>query len=378
MMMPLHKRSSAVRLRSVVPFRISLPLLTPIKMANATIATADNLLMRVEDTDGTVGWGEAASAPMMTGETQEGMFAAAEFMRPQVEGMEVEDAARFGARLDALMYGNAAAKSAIEMAVYDLAGKRHGVPVVELLGGAVRRELPALWMLAANDRAADVAMGKRMAAEGFVAFKVKVGGATVPNDLARCADVRAALGPSVRISADANQGFSRAQAIEFAKGAAAAGLDFIEQPLDGHDLDGMAAVAHATSVAIGADEGIHSLDDIERHHAMGAARGASLKTIKLGGLAGVMAAGRRMQALGMHVNLAGKMADSSVASAAIVHLGAALPQLDWDISATCIYLAQDIVTEPIRLMRGHARLLERPGLGVEVDESKLSGRRAAA
>jgi muconate cycloisomerase len=367
-----------VRLRSVVPFRISLPLLVPIKMANATVATADNLLVRVEDTDGHVGWGEAASAPLMTGETQDGMVAAAQFMRPQVEGTEVEDVSEFGAQVDALMYGNSAAKSAIEMAVYDLAGKRRGVPVVELLGGAVRRELPALWMLAANDRAADVATAKRMAAEGFVAFKVKVGGATVADDLARCADVRAALGPDVRISADANQAFSRAQAIAFAEGAEAAGLDFIEQPLDGHDLDGMAAVARATSVPIGADEGIHSLDDLERHHATGAARGASLKTIKLGGLAGVMAAGRRMEALGMHINLAGKMADSTVASAATVHLGAALPQLDWDISATCIYLAQDIVQEPLRLTRGHARLLERPGLGIEVDESKLSGLRAAA
>ena len=367
-----------MRLRSVIPIRISLPLLAPIKMANATIANADNLLVRVEDSDGNVGWGEAASAPLMTGETQDGMVAAAEFIRPQIEGLEVEDVAQFGAQLDPLMYGNSAAKSAIEMAVYDLAGKRRGIPVVELLGGAVRRELAALWMLAANERAADVAMAKRMAAEGFIAFKVKVGGATVEEDLARCADIRAALGATARISADANQGFSRAQAIAFAEGAAAAGLDFIEQPLDGHNLDGMAEVARATRLPIGADEGIHSLDDIERHHATGAARGASLKTIKLGGLASVMAAGRRMEALRMHVNLAGKMADSSVASAAIVHLGAALPQLDWDISATCIYLAQDIVTDPIRLVRGHARLLERPGLGVAVDESKISGWRAAA
>jgi muconate cycloisomerase len=138
-------------------------------------------------------------------------------------------------------------------------------------------------------------------------------------------------------------------------------------------LDGMAAVARGTRVPIGADEGIHSLEDVERHHALRAARGASLKTIKLGGLAGVMTAGRRMAALGMHVNLAGKIADSSVASAAIIHLGAALPQLDWDVSITCAYLAQDIVTEPIRLDRGRARLSDRPGLGVEIDESKLAG-----
>jgi L-alanine-DL-glutamate epimerase-like enolase superfamily enzyme len=73
----------------------------------------------------------------------------------------------------------------------------------------------------------------------------------------------------------------------------------------------------------------------------------------------------------MHVNLASKIADSSIGSAAIVHIGAALPQLDWDISITCQYLAQDIVTEPIRVEHGHVRVPDRPGLGFTIDESKL-------
>ena len=362
-----------MRIRSVTPLWISLPLIKPLKMANSTIATADNLLVRIEDTDGWVGWGEAASAPTMTGETPESMIAAVQFMRPQLEGLEIEDVTRFGQHIDGWIYGNAAAKSALDMAVYDLAGKRQGVPVAELLGGAVRRELPVLWMLAASDRTADVAAARRMADDGFVAFKVKAGGTTVDNDLERCKAVRAALGRGPRISADANQGFAREEALRFAAGAMAAGVDFIEQPVKWNDLDGMAEIAAATQVPVCFDEGLHSLDDIERHHAKGAARGASLKTIKLGGLSAVMAAGRRLDALGMYVNLAGKIADSSVASAAIVHLGAALPQLDWDVSVTCQYLAQDIAVEPVRIERGHAHLLDRPGLGVEVDEAKLSG-----
>jgi muconate cycloisomerase len=308
----------------------------------------------------------------MTGETPEGMLAAANFMLPHLIGREVEDLAAFATRLDELMYGNSGAKSAIDMAIHDLAGKRARVPVFELLGGALRRDLPVLWMLAANDRAADTAAARRMADAGFVAFKVKVGVGTVPGDLARAADVRATVAATTRISADANQAFALADAVRFAEGAQAAGLDFIEQPVMGHDLHGMAAVARVTPVPIGTDEGIHSLADIERHHALKAARGASLKTIKLGGLGQVMAAGRLMHALGMHVNLAGKIADSSIASAAIVHLGAALPQLDWDISVTCQYLAQDIVTEPLRVERGHVRVSDRPGLGVTVDETKLS------
>src|SRR5688572_9118579 len=97
-------------------------------MANATVATADNLIVRITDTDGLVGWGEAASAPMMTGETPKSMLAAVAFMREAIEGREVEDVARFGRDLDRLIYGNNGAKSAVEMAVYDLAGKRRGLP----------------------------------------------------------------------------------------------------------------------------------------------------------------------------------------------------------------------------------------------------------
>jgi L-alanine-DL-glutamate epimerase-like enolase superfamily enzyme len=375
-MMPHTKNAEEtvpMRIRSVTPFWVSLPLAKPLKLANHVIATADNLLVRIEDSDGVVGWGEASSAPTMTGETPEGMMAAVKYMQPRLEGLEVEDLAGFGQTVDGFMYGNAAAKSALDMAVYDLEGKRRKVPVVELLGGAIRRQMPVLWMLAANELKADTAAAERMAAEGFVAYKVKFGSSTPEADLERAAAARRVLGADAHISGDANQGYSREQALRVARGAVAAGLSFIEQPVAYHDLDGMAAVAAATSVPIGTDEGVHSLEDIEKHHAHKAARGASLKTIKLGGLTAVMQAGRRMQALGMHVNLAGKIADSSVASAAIVHLGAALPQLDWDVSVTCQYLAQDIAREPLRIERGHARVPDRPGLGIEVDESRLSG-----
>ena len=145
-----------MRIRSMTAMTVRLPLSKPLKLSDMTIMTADNLLVRVADGDGHVGWGEAASAPTMTGETAEGMLAAVNYMVPQLVGREVEDLAAFGSDLDGLMYGNSGAKSAIDMALYDLAGKRAGVPVFELLGGAVRRKLPVLWMLAASDSAADV------------------------------------------------------------------------------------------------------------------------------------------------------------------------------------------------------------------------------
>ena len=110
-------------------------------------------------------------------------------------------------------------------------------------------------MVAGGDSDAEVAYAMEAAAEGFTAFKVKVGVGNLSADLDRCRVIRAALEPSAQISVDANQGYDRAQALEFAKGAEAAGLDFMEQLVDGHDLEGMADCAATTSVQLGADEG---------------------------------------------------------------------------------------------------------------------------
>ena len=104
------------------------------------------------------------------------------------------------------------------------------------------------------------------------------------------------LGPGLLISADANQGFTTEQAIDYVRAVKGCGLDFFEQPVEASDLAGMAAVAAAaTEIAIGADEGIHSLADIKRHHERKAARGVSLKAIKLGGMRGVVEAGRAVR-----------------------------------------------------------------------------------
>ena len=79
-----------------------------------------------------------------------------------------------------------------------------------------------------------------------------------------------------------------------------------------------------------------------------------------------------MQSLGMRVNIAGKTADTSIGSAAVAHLALALPTLEWDANVTNQYLADDIVSEPIAVVDGQIVTPEEPGLGVAVDEAKLS------
>ena len=133
----------------------------------------------------------------------------------------------------------------------------------------------------------------------------------------------------------------------------------------------MARVAAATGVPIAADEGIHSRDDIERHHERQAARGVSLKAIKLGGLRALLEASRLCDRLGMQVNISCKTGESSVASAAAVHVAAVAPTIAWGLTVTSPGLAEDVVVEPLRIANGHVEVPSGPGLGIEVDERRV-------
>ena len=217
----------------------------------------------------------------------------------------------------------------------------------------------------------DVTEAGASKAAGIRFFKLKVGVKPLAAEVAAALAVREALGPELPLCADANCGFSHEAAQRFLEATSDAGLLFLEQPFAPDDMSGLAALARATPVAIGADEGIHSLHDIEAHAAAGA-RGVSLKLIKLGGFSGALAAAALCRRLGLAMNIASKMAESSLASAATVHLACAVDNIDWGVSLTHFYLAEDIVRRPLGMANGLVALPPGPGLGVEVDEAAVA------
>jgi muconate cycloisomerase len=358
-----------MKIKRIEPIAVSLPLTQPLKRAKGVLTTADNVLVRIE-AGGFVGWGEAGSAPTMTGEFVESMVAAIRHLAPVLEGATL-DIAEIAALMDANLYGNSGAKAAIEMAAHDALGKALGKPVCAMLGGKIRSRIPALRMIAAGTVEADVAEAVRCKRDGFVAYKIKVGASSVQHDIERTRAVCEALGSEVLISADANQNWSVDQALEYVNAVQATSLAFLEQPVVAEDIDGMAKIAAATRLAIGCDEGVHALADLRRHHAARAASGASLKAIKLGGVRPMHEAALLCAELGMKVNLACKIAESGIATAAVLHLAAAAPSLEWGVSLTSQYLAEDVLARPLSFARGHAEVPDGPGLGVDVDETRV-------
>ena len=361
-----------MRIRSIESIAVSLPMLEPVIMASEEVRRADNVLVRIEAEGGLVGWGEAASAPIMTGDTLESIVSAVHYLEPALRGRDGADIAGALTAMDGRMYGNHGAKAAIEIALHDLAGRDAGKPVHALLGDKKRSRMPLLAVVGSGDLDCDLRDAEKKKAAGFTAYKIKVGIDGAVNDAARTRAICKALGRGLLISSDANQGYSTAQAIDYVRAVNGCGLDFFEQPVEAGDLAGMAAVAAAVpEIAIGTDEGLHSLADISRHHDAKAARGGSLKAIKLGGVRTVVSAARLCDSLGMSVNISCKTGESSIACAAALHAATVIPNIAWGLTLTHLALAEDVTAQPVATARGHADSIDRPGLGIDVDEDRV-------
>ncbi len=368
---PPRTAAAPLIIRRVDAIPVALPLKARMKMAAETITAAQNLIVRIEAADGTVGWGEAASAPTMTGDTQGGLVAAVrDHLAPLLVGKDATAWPELRKALHRALTGNGGAHSAVEMALLDLTGRASGRRLIDLVAKPRRNAVKPMWLLGNPTVEADVAEAHAKQQEGFSLLKLKIGVKPLAKEIAIAHAVREAL-PKMPLCADANCGLTLAAAKTYIEKTRKAALMFVEQPLAYDDIEGLKKLAKSTKVPIGIDEGIHSLADIETNARAGAG-GMSLKLIKLGGISAAVEAGKLCQRLGLSVNIAVKIAESSIGSSAALHLACAVPKADWGVSLTHLYLAEDVVKQPLPLANGLVALPSGPGLGVEVDEAAIA------
>jgi muconate cycloisomerase len=355
--------------RRIDAIPVALPLKAPMKMAGITITKAENLLVRVESTEGTVGWGEAPSAPTMTGDTLGGLVSAVrDHLAPLLIGKDATGDHR--PMLMRALVGNTGAHSAVELALLDMACRASGCRLIDhVVSKPARQQLAPMWLLGNATPEQDIAEALAKQAEGYDFFKLKIGVKPIAEEIKAAHAIRKAL-PNATLCADANCGLTLAAAQRYAERTRDVNLAFIEQPLSAHDLDGLKALVRSSKTPIGMDESIHSLADIDAVKRAGA-KGVSLKLIKLGGFREAFTAGKLCRQLGLKINVAAKIAESSIGTAAAVHLACAVPNVEWGVSLTNFYLADDIVKAPIAMKNGVVMLPNGAGLGLEVDEAAV-------
>lgn len=356
-----------MKITAVEVFPVSVPLAKPMHMSHVTLHATGNVLVRIESDTGHVGWGEGVEAMDVTGENQARIAAAIEAFRPQLVGSDPRRRTSTWSGLRSSVYGNSTAIGAIDIALHDLVGRSTGVPVFDLIGGMVRDRIPALTLFGSGDTDADVSTFEERYQAGFRWFKLKLGIGT-PEAEAETLRRILAHADDVVACGDTNAGWTEAESARFLRMIEDLPVRFIEQPT--RTAAAMARLSSRSAVAICADEGCRSLDDLPRIASDGLA-GVSLKLIKHAGITGVMRGSAICDNLGLAVNLAGKIAETSIAAAANIHCAAAMTDTSFGCSPGNQGISADVTRSPLLPIDGTYEVPTTPGLGVEVDEDMV-------
>jgi len=335
--------------------RRTLRLANPLETSYGTVTERELLAVSITDSAGVSGHGEAAPLQAYDGVSVERVEEALERYRPVLArmtgsmGAQLIDACR---GVDDLPE----ALAAIDMALWDRAGRMQGKPVADLLTDRPARQVAVNATVSALDRAGVAEQAARAAREGFECLKLKVG---LGDDAGRVAAARAAAGPRVALRLDANGAWTVEEAVRTIEALSPAGLELVEEPV--HGLQAVRSVRERVAVRISIDE------TAAEHGALGAgvADAVCLKLSRCGGIAGLIAAATLVRASGAEAYLASTL-DGPLGIAAAIHAAAALasrgPVPHCGLATLCLFEGID---DPLPARAGKITVPSAPGLGVE-------------
>lgn len=314
------------------------PLKTPFKTSVRSVSEMTDIIVRLETSDGVVGWGSAPPTAKVTGDTEGSIpCAISAYIAPVILGMDAED---LDACLDALggsLFHNASAKAAVDIALHDAWARGLGQPAWRLFGGSGRtiRTDVTISVNPPEEMARDAV---RAASDGFDTIKIKVGVDSAA-DFERIRAIREAVGYAPKLRIDANQGWNANEAVRTLNRMADAGfgIELVEQPVKKEDIDGMAFVTAHSPIPVVADESCWSpLDAVTLLHRH-AADMVNIKLMKCGGIRAARQIISVAQANGVEVMM-GAMLEGKISSAAAAHLAsssACVTKIDLDGPALC-------------------------------------------
>jgi muconate cycloisomerase len=379
-----------MQIRSLHASAFRLPNRRSFKWAGLNLELGHFVLIRAQTDSGLIGYGEATPLPDWGGDfgRRSGESVATvisminEVFAPALIGTDATAVTAARRIMDRLVIGNSYAKCAVDIALHDLWGKSLGQPIYRLLGGKVRESIQVAHMIGLMSEPEATEEAAAAAADGIRALQIK-GGVDAERDIRLVRALRRELGAGMTLRIDANQGYGTAKRARGIVAALAdAGVDLVEQPTSG--LVDLAEVTAHASVPIIADESCWDVTDaleIVQHRA---ADCLSIYLAKAGGFVGAravaaVAEARRLpcdvngsieSAIGNAANLHFALAQAAVSLASVIPISA--PQGAHPYIAAGRYYEDDVVSTAFAVAAGALLPLERPGLGIEVDEARLA------
>lgn len=358
-----------MKIKEIEIYAIRLPLVDPFIISYHTYDDMPSIIVKVKTEEGLIGYGEAVADEHVTGETWEATYALLKnTLAPLLIGENPMEFERLHEKMDKAVYQAPAAKAALDIACYDLVGKKLGVPVYQLLGGRYHEKFPITHVLSIGTPESMAAEAASRMKEGYASFKMKVG-TEVQADVERIQAVRERVGQDIAIRVDVNQGWKNsANTITAMRQLEHLGLDWLEQPVVADDFNGMVEVKAKTSTPLMMDEGLRGFRDMRELIEKQAAHKVNIKLMKCGGIYPAMKLAHMAEMAGIECQI-GSMVESSIGSAAGFHVAFSKKAFTSVELTGPLKFSKDVGN--LHYDVPFIQLNERPGLGVDVDESIL-------
>ena len=349
--------------------RIYVPLRTPFKTALRTVNSVEDVIVEIHTDTGNIGFGEAPPTGVITGDTTGAIIGAIEdHIRKTIIGMDVENFEEIMLKLNNCILKNTSAKAAVDIALYDLYGQLYNAPLYKLLGG-YRKEIITDITVSVNEPEEMARDSIDAINRGYNTLKIKVGKDS-KKDMERMKAIRKAVGYDVNLRIDANQGWKPKEAVKVLRNMEDAGLqiEFVEQPVSAHDIDGLKFVTDNVDIPVLADESVFSPMDALNILQRRAADFVNIKLMKTGGIYNALKICSLAEIYGVECMI-GCMLEAKVSVTAAVHLACAkniITKIDLDGPVLC---KEDPVKGGALFEEYKITLTEDPGLGIKSIEN---------
>jgi len=344
--------------------KITVPLKKHFYIGNKEYNYSREVIIKIVTDSGEVGFGSAAPAPRVTGETESSIVGAIQHIADHIKGMDISCFECIIKTMDECIKGNNSAKAAFDMALYDLAAKRANTPLYKFLGGynsAIITDMTIQYDSIENM----VNSAYEALRDGYSNIKIKLG-KDPDHDLERVTLLRKAIRKGIKVRVDGNQGWTPKEAIKIIRKIEELDLDieFVEQPVKAWDIEGLKFVKENVDTMILADESVFGTPEAFKIIQNRACDLINIKLMKSGGIHNAIKIYNMADTMGIK-SMMGCMIESKIGITAAASFAAAKSNMIIADLDTMIYFAEDPIVGGATFEGNKITLSNDPGLGIK-------------
>ncbi len=357
---------------SITLYQSVIPLKKPFIISLGRLDVAENVIVVIETNAGITGYGECSPFMTINGENIHSCFSIGKYIGEFLIGKNPLDIEGCSRNMDKLVYGNASIKSAFDIALYDIASQHAGLPLYRFLGGENNKPLFTDYTVSLSDKETMTTDALKIKENGFPYIKIKLG-ENIHADLERLHSIVNAVGQSIPLRIDANQGWNVKDAIYFLNEIKSLPVQFCEEPIPRWNFMALPEINSKSPVPLMCDESCCDDHDAKRLIALKACSMFNIKTGKSSGIFKALKIIGHAEKGGIKMQCGGFL-ESRLGFTAAAHLALSSNAIQYyDFDTPLMFATDPVIGGIIYTKNWQVILPEEPGLGAVIDPFFLKG-----